>query len=227
MVKGKLLVVFCLSLFLMATPTMADMWLSLDDGAGNSVLISDVDGDGMIGYSGTLGVWVLNLTTGFSKPFLGSVTDPMLDLFSLNASSGAAGTLTIMLTDTDFQSASTWTSTSLISGIGGTTDGTVWLDQILDEGNAEFAALGDAELSVSLGPLTGDTGGNFSDGGIAFGPLVSGPFSLTEIAVITHTGTGLSVTSFDATSHVVPIPGAVLLGILGLSAVGIKLRKFA
>lgn len=28
-------------------------------------------------------------------------------------------------------------------------------------------------------------------------------------------------------SHVVPIPGAVLLGILGLGAVGVKLRKFA
>jgi len=225
MVKRKLLVVFCLSLFLGSAPAMADMWLSLDDGAGNSVLLGDANGDGLIAYTGSLGVWNLSVTTGVSKPFLGGVMEPMLDLNSISASTASGGTLTIMLTDTDFQPVPTWTSTSLISGFGGTTDGTVWLDQILDEGNAEFAGLGDAELSVSLGPLTGGIGGSFSDGGIACGPLVSGPFSLTEIAVIKHTEAGL--TSFDATSTVVPVPGAVLLGMLGLGAVGIKLRKFA
>ena len=225
MMKRKFLLTFCLSLFLSSAPAMADMWLSLDDGLGSSALVGDVDGDGIIFYSGVLGAWNLNVTTGVSKPFLGDVMEPRLDLNSLNASSSAGGKLTIMLTDTDFQPAPTWTSTSLISGIGGTTDGTVWLDQVLDEGNAEFAALSDAELSVSLGPLTAGTGGSFSDGGIDLGPLVSGPFSVTEIVVIEHTADGL--TSFDATSTVVPVPGAVLLGMLGLGAVGIKLRKYA
>ncbi len=35
------------------------------------------------------------------------------------------------------------------------------------------------------------------------------------------------VVTTTVSAEVVPVPGAVLLGILGLSAVGVKLRKFA
>jgi len=58
-------------------------------------------------------------------------------------------------------------------------------------------------------------------------PVTDGSlFSLTEIVTITHTA-AYDSTSFDAVSTVVPVPGAVLLGMLGLSVAGIKLRKFA
>jgi hypothetical protein len=226
----KRFLLFTLVICLFAVQANAAMYLSLDDGLGNTVTIGDGSSldintnVGAITYSGTLGAWNLNVTTGISKPFTGSVTNPMMDLNSVNASSSAGGQLTIKLTDTDFMPDPTWTSTKLISAIGGTTIGTVSLDQILDEGNAEFPLLGAAELSVSLAPVP-DPAGAFSASGIDLGSLVSGPFSLTEIAVITHTRQGL--TSFDASSTVVPVPAAVILGILGLSVAGIKLRKHA
>jgi hypothetical protein len=157
----KRFLLFTLVICLFAVQANAAMYLSLNDGAGNSALLSDTDGDGVITYSGTLGVWNLNVTTGVSKPFIGGVTTPKMDLNSVNASTRAGGVLTIMLTDTDFYPDPTWSSTKLISGIGGTTIGTVSLDQILDEGNAEFPLLGAAELSVSTGPLTGGVGGAF------------------------------------------------------------------
>jgi len=39
--------------------------------------------------------------------------------------------------------------------------------------------------------------------------------------------TALAMAEAEGSAEVVPVPGAVLLGILGLSAVGVKLRKFA
>ena len=72
------------------------------------------------------------------------------------------------------------------------------------------------------------SGGSFSDAQMAWAALVN-PFSLSEKVVVTHGASGDQglITTFDAESTVVPVPGAVLLGILGLSAAGIRLRKFA
>lgn len=226
MMKRKLVVVFCLSLFLSATPTRADMWLSLDDGAGNSALLNDPDGDGIITYFGSLGgttVWTLNVTTGISKPVIGGLNSAELHLNSVNVSSNGAGTITIKLTDTGYiLPPEIGQVASLTSEYGGVAGGIVQLTQILDPDNSEFAVT-DTGNDVSLiSPLI--TAGAFSGTQVAASP-VSAPFSLTEIAVIEHTSAG-QITSFDLHS-VVPVPGAVLLGILGLGAVGIKLRKFA
>lgn len=223
-----------LAVGVLAPSAHADFMLYIDDpgDALTGLTITDNGaGDinpmaGMITFSGAVGTtWIATVTTGVSKPAIGGVTDPWIDLNNVSLSSGAAGTLTIMLTDTNFSPDPTWTGTTLISAIGGTTTGTVWLDQILDYDNMRFASLADAELSVSLGPLTGGVGYLFGDAGTDFGPLVSGPFSLTEIAVITHTQSGL--TSFDASSVVVPVPAAVILCLLGSAVLGVRLHKYA
>ena len=63
---------------------------------------------------------------------------------------------------------------------------------------------------------------DFSDLG---GPATEAFANLTDIGFkVQITGVGRSD---DFHTSVVPVPGAVLLGILGLSAAGIKLRKFA
>ena len=69
------------------------------------------------------------------------------------------------------------------------------------------------------------TGPSFSQTVYGVTPPLDNPFSLTEVVELTHPGAGGS--SFDAESTVVPVPGAILLGFLGLGAAGLKLRRFA
>jgi hypothetical protein len=220
------------------TPTAnAAMKLMLDDGLGNTVTLQDGDMvtdmvlDGVISFNGSLGgttVWTVNVTTGISKPVLRGPSEAKIDLNSVNVSSTGGGTLTIKLTDTDFDLSQLGGSGYLLSGIGGTTDGTVQLIQTYDPDNSEWGAVDPLDnVELDSGPLVG-TGpvGIFSwSQGTTVVPLVS-PFSITEVAVITHTVAG-QITSFDAESSLVPVPGAVLLGVIGLSVTGWKLRKFA
>jgi hypothetical protein len=222
--KIKLIIISILALCLSAAPAMAGMKLMLDAGGGNTVTVTDADLDGVISYIGAVGgsVWTVNITTGISKPVLGGPGVAEMHLDSVNVSSGGAGVLDVWLTDTDFVLPPAVTVGILTSEFGGVADagGTVQLWQSLDPVNAEWGVPASSTLdSGPLGP------GSFNDTR-SMGVPISGSFSLTEKVTITHTGAGQS-TSFDAVSQVVPIPGAVLLGILGLSAAGIKLRKYA
>lgn len=216
---------FALVLGVLAGQASADMYLRLDDG---TTTLTIGDGDaldanaevGAITYIGSIGSWVTNVTTGLSKPLLGNANRAQMDLNSVDVSSQEGGTLTIMLTDTGFTlptevGEDAW----LISSIGGTTVGTVVLEQILDRKNNEFAVGSSDMVSLFLGPFSPTA---FS-GETSTSAPVTGPFSITEVATIVHNGAGS--TSFDAVSEVVPVPGAVLLGVLGLSVAGARLRK--
>ena len=82
--------------------------MSLSDG-GTTVTITDNGlGDsnpviGAVTYVGAVGGnWLVNITTGLSKPVVGSATVPKMDLNSVNATSGGAGTLTIKWSDDNF-----------------------------------------------------------------------------------------------------------------------------
>lgn len=224
MKRALLLMIVALAVGALAPTAHAGMVLTLTDGT-DTLTLSDSDLDGIIVFGpaalSSTSVWTINSTQGFSKPAIGGQTDPKVDLFSFNVTSGGPGTLTIMLTDTGF----VWPlgSGTLISQIGGTTEGTVQLTQILDPDNSEFAVTNSGNDLSLVHPALGP--GAFAS--TLTGSLsVGNPFSITEIAVITH-GAGDLTTSFDAYSKVVPVPGAILLGILGLGVVGIKLRKYA
>lgn len=113
----------------------AVLMLSLDDGNGNAVTVTDDGvGDiypnaGTVTYLGPVGSWFINATTGISKPIIGSADNPEMDLNSVNVS-GGSGTLTIKLTDTDF--ISTDGVESFFSVIGGATNGTVTYESYID-----------------------------------------------------------------------------------------------
>ena len=193
-------------------PAQAVPMLKLDDGNGNVVTITDgIAGDmngtaGAVTYVGSLGVWNLNVTTGLSKPVLGSASQPHLDLSSINVS-GGTGTLTIEFTDTDFDIAS---PSHYVNQIGGTTSGTVEYTAYFDAGNTAFAT------TSSLGTLGPFSGGAFSASNSPADALgVSGPFSITQVVTITHTATSLA-TSLDAEIYV-PEPGT--LAVLGFGLV--------
>ena len=146
----KHLLIFILLLGLFAVQTHAAMILTLNDGSGNTALVQDTDHDGVLNYNGNLGGssnWIVNVSTGLSKPLLGSSTEAYMDLNTVNVTSSGGGTLTIKLTDIDF--ALPAGSYQLTSAIGGTTNGSVQVTQILDPDNSLFATV-DPSNDVSL-----------------------------------------------------------------------------
>jgi len=165
---------------------------------------------GVVMYSGGFGSFLVNVTTGLSKPLL-SAPGSMFDLNSVNVS-GGTGTLTIGLTDTDFLRGG---AGFLNFNIGGTTDGTVSAQAYMDATNAEFG--------------TGTLMGSMSASGSAFAYSSAGtvvnttdPYSLTLIATVTHVGLG-DISSFDAA--VVPEPSILALMSVGLVGLGFAGRR--
>jgi len=222
-VKKSLRVLLFLLLggFLLAGNAWAIPILTLSDGS-NSVTIQDNstnDSSGLAGvvvYNGAVGTnFIVNVTTGLTKPIIGSSTYPELDLNSVNVSSSGQGTLTISWTDTDFNLPDSLTG--FVSKIGGTTAGTVDLWTYLDEGNSEF---GEGTLLSHLGSFDSAA---FSGSDVATINPVD-PFSLTLVAEINHSGAG-QVSSFDAGISPVPEPATMLLlgvGLCGLAFIGRK-----
>jgi PEP-CTERM motif len=186
-----------------------------DGGAGDTSSTA-----GILSVSYTLGYWVFSSTVVASSPVIGSPTQALIDLASLNISSYASGTLEITATDTGY----TLPSTGLISLsglLGGLTTGTVSYKSYIDTNNTPF---GTEQL---IGEVTGGGGGGGSLSGFA-GTVDSSiaytspsPFSMTTQVTITHGGGG-GFTSFNAIgAAVVPEPGVLGLMGLGLALLGI------
>src|SRR5690349_3179629 len=92
---------------------------------------------GAVVLSSPLGTsWAVNVTTGLSKPLIGSANQPYLDLNSVNVSSvGGPAWLEIELTDTDFTEQ---TGAGFLAAIGGTTNGSVSFKTYFDASNTAF-----------------------------------------------------------------------------------------
>ena len=89
--------------------------IRLNDG---STILDIIDGDsndsntavGVVTYNGDFGVFDINVTTGITKPILGSATSPELDLnqvtvtcvWDLGCTGSSTYTLTTMFSDTGF-----------------------------------------------------------------------------------------------------------------------------
>ena len=202
------------TLALFASAAHAVSQLQLSDGTSTVTVIDqgvgDIDGlVGSIVFSGQVGGYFINVTTGVTKPVLGTAEDPQLDLNSINISGPGGGVLTIRFTETDFNSPGG--SSDIFSAIGGTTSGNLQYQTFASTTNDPFQQ----DILVS-------------DSGLLSGPFVfsalstiaiTGTYSLTTIATITHTGATVQNSSFNA---VVELPepflapplvlGSLLLG---------------
>lgn len=178
------------------------------DGAGN-----DLNGvDGSITFSGVVGAFTINVTTGISKPVIGP---GRLDLNSINVSSGSGGTLVVRISDTDFSGP----TIDYNAAYGGTTDQQVDFNFYHDSSNTEFGGSNFASGSfISSG--SDDTA--FSEN-LTGNVTAANPYSLTIEAIISH-GSGDLATSFNAgvsPGTEVPVPaaawlfGSALLGLIG------------
>lgn len=190
-----------------AGPAHATLMLTLKDGDGRQVQITDGGTGDMNGsapgilWMGSLGTWigdfsVLSLTTGQSNSPGNS--QAILDLATMNMTSRGAGKLTITLTDVFTSPIGTWFGAT--TEVGGVTSGNISFNSLLNGS------------SVST---FGFNGGAFS-GTNTTGVDTTGGFTLTQIATITNQGAGKS--SFEI---ITTVPEPATLGLLGLGLIGL------
>jgi hypothetical protein len=141
--------------------------------------------------------WIVNVTTGLSKPLLGSPGAPELDLNSVNVSSAGGGWLDIELTDTGFTAQD---AAYALASLGGTTSGSVSYKTYFDTSNTAFGKATELTSVSSLSGAFANTSSNILTS--------AGLYSLTLLVRISHTG--LQASSFDAAVKV-PEPGTLLL----------------
>jgi hypothetical protein len=171
-------------------------------------------------WSGSLGAWNINVSTGVST---GNGTSPSFDLNSINA---------ILTTPTgpDPYTLQVWfgdvslgpTTGSFLATIGGTqtnpdgtpmAGGSVTYNTYADPGNTTFATtLGLTSQTFSTTPFSGSQS--------SASEFLELPYSLSQEVLITQTGPG--TTSFDATLSVQSVPeGGMTLVLLGSSLIAL------
>jgi hypothetical protein len=195
--------------------------LTLDDTMGNTVTVVDngpgdmVPAAGIVTYTGSLGTWIQNVSTGVSDQILDQVE---MDLNSVNVS-GGPGTIILTLEDENFNSKNLGGLTSFIAAIGGTTNGTVSTATFIDDSNT-VGVLG-TQMSAS-GPFIGGLGGEFSDSSMINDMAFTGPFGLAIQVTITHTEAN-QITSLN--HNLVEVAEPATLGLVGLGLVGVGLMS--
>lgn len=210
----------------MATAANA-LTLTLDQGT-NHVSVTDEGlgdtkpGAGIIGWSGTLGIFNVDITSrGITS---NSSALAYLDLLQGAVTNGTGGTGTLKVTLTD-----TFTNLALLgispnaqasSHIGGTVAGLPDNNGVFGSGNVTFNTY--YNTSTPLTSVTGLTGSSFSSDKYTLFDAAT-PFDVTLELLITHNGA--ADTTFDSNIKIVPTPepGTIVLlgaGLLGLGFYG-------
>lgn len=177
--------------------------IKVTDGV-NTVITTDADNDGLVSYAGSIGTWILSSVVGLANPFIGDEYTDTMHLDSVDVSNGA-GTLTIMLTDTDM----TKTKAPFVTSLGGVTSGNISFATYMSATNTAF------DLETLLGSSGSLSGGAFSQSG--YGEIsAAGPYSVTQVVTITHGG-GLKTTSFN---YEIKVPEPMTLALFGAGLIG-------
>jgi MYXO-CTERM domain-containing protein len=186
--------------------------LTIYDGVNPLITVVDNGPGDMIGAIGAIlvqtnvGVWNLDINTAITKPLFGSATAPVMDL-SVQASSTAAGSLRFVFSDNGFGPASGLLSAIVTGHVVSGAPTTVTYDVYGDPANVVGATTVDIASAGTTALPTTATGS---------GPLaLPAPFSLTQVE--TFVASGATSIIADASFQVVPEPGVMGLGALGLA----------
>jgi|GEM_PF-923322 len=174
--------------------------ITLNDGVNPPITVADNLAPDQSPTAGAVititnvGVWNLVISSGSSKPLIGSPTNPVMDL-SIQAISSGAGNLTVTLSDNGF-SAGAGMVNAVISGLGA--NGSVGYRVFGDAGNNIGAQ---TTLLANVGTQALPVGANAA-GSLSF----SGAYSLTEVLNISATAAGNVSIDASLNATVTPPP---------------------
>lgn len=180
--------------------------LTLDDGVTSISITDNMAGDmnsaeGAITFAGSIGSFIVNVSSGVSYPVAGSSTLPVLDLINQAVSSSSSGSLRVTFTQDGFGPVA---ASSLMSSVTG--------GFISGSGTIDIETLINGAVVSTMGPFSGTT---FTDT-VSASISAATPFSIGLVANIHHNGAATS--SLD-TGVAVPEPGTLAMfgsGLVGL-----------